>query len=163
MASIEGWIWTEYASAILIQVENLATQLKAEQVWLQQLICGQQNQQRSLADFAKVIESKKIFFRQNLSEDNRGTIDQLFLQVNDRLENACITTQSFQDNHRMNVKELKIYQLHLHGPVDLQKQLEMTKNCKKMKSDMEEQNSAQGRLGEMENRRQNDIDRKSVV
>ncbi|KAK5697658.1 hypothetical protein LTS12_028533 [Elasticomyces elasticus] len=135
--SIEGRIRIEYASAISTQLKELDTQLEAEQARLEQLPSGQQNQQTGLAGFAKSIKSEESFLTQNLSEDSRNVIDQLFTQVNDGLENASITTEDLQNIHRTSTEELEIYQQHLHVPVDLQKQLEISENCEKMKKDIE--------------------------
>ena len=84
-------------------------------------------------------------------------IDQLYTQINDGLENAPITAEDLQNIHRTSTKELKIYQQHLHVPVDLQKQLEISENCEKMKKDIEKRKSEQGKLGEIENRTQDGI------
>lgn len=155
--SIEGRIQIEYASAISTQLKEIATQLEAEQAQLEQLTSGQQNQQTGLAGFAKSIKSEESFLTQNLSEDSRNVIDQLFTQVNDGLENASITTEDLQNIHRTSTEELEIYQQHLHVPVDLQKQLEISENCEKMKKDIEKRKSEQGKLGEIENRTQDGI------
>lgn len=138
-------------------MKELATQLKAEQAQLKQLTSGQQNQQTGLAGFAKSIKSEESFLTQNLSEDSCNVIDQLFTQVNDGLENASITAEVLQNIHRTGMEELEIYRRHLHVPVDLQKQLEISENCEKMKKGIEKRKSEQGKLGEIENRTQDGI------
>ena len=154
--SVEGRIRIEYASAISTQLKELAVQLEAEQAQLEQLPPGQQNQ-TGLAGFAKSIKSEESFLTQNLSEDSRNVIDQLFTQINDGLENASITAEDLQNIHRTSTKELEIYQQHLHVPVDLQNQLEISENCENMKKDIEKRKREQGKLGEIENRTQDGI------
>ena len=155
--SIEARIRIEYASAVSTQLNELATQLEAEQAQLEQLRSGQQNQETDLAGFVNLIKSELSFLTQNLSEYSQNAISQLFIQVNDGLNNAFDTAEDLQNIHRTNMEELETCRRHLHGPADLQKQFEISVNCERMKQDIEKRKSEQGKLGEIGNRTQDGI------
>lgn len=155
--SISLRIEEEHTSAVLAQVEELATQLQAEQARLEQLRRAQQDQQRNVDSFARVTELKKDIFKQHLSDNSRGFINQLFVEVRDGLKNACITTEGLQNSHRGNAEALESYKSCFQEPIDPQRQLEIGEKCKGMKADEQTRKNEQVQLSQMADKRKNDL------